>query len=238
MNTIEIQREEGFPVQKRTFDFLQDAFGSAIKLLCQRYGDNFILHGVKEDLGDGLSDGAVVINGELLPFEGTTYHDRDYGIVIRETAETVLYESGELLQTYFTRVARMELKGTIPLSSLRRIPQLRMPTEWVNCTQGNNITVVQTIQCRINENGKLQLRGRYFKNTSSDIINDFRLMIDPSEIMWFPPRFIRISAVEIENSENAMVNLYVRTDGFVWADFFDGQFGDGIIYNLNTEVEL
>jgi|GEM_PF-4112563 len=66
-----------------------------------------------------------------------------------------------MLDTYFTRVARISANGTIPLSSLRRIPKLPPPTNWVDCVPTANITVVAPIQCRINNKGKVEMRGTY-----------------------------------------------------------------------------
>ena len=168
MNRIDIQRNAGFPVQKQTFDFLQQAYGSAIEHLCRVYGNNVILYGV-ELVGGNRTAGAVVINGELLPFEASPNATH---IAIVETAEHVQFRGGELLPAYITRVARCATNGAIALAGLRRIRAGQ--TDWVNCEwehgdEGGTLPcgdatpwrVIEPIQVRINEAGRVQIRGRF-----------------------------------------------------------------------------
>jgi len=234
MNQLNIVREEGFPTTRKTFEFLQQAYGSAIEHLCRMHGDNLILHGVVVG-GTTISAGAVVINGELLPFEqsiiggGGTQNAR---IEIVERTEPVIYQSGELLPAYVTRVARIGVGGTIPFTALRRMQRPRQQTDWVNCTPTTDITVVETIQCRINENGKVELRGSYWHGEDHGHFHDFRL---PD---GFIPKHNRV-AVVIHAGGNPALNgvLFVRTDRQVYASGI--QRGDAQhTYILNTEFDL
>jgi len=236
MNQINIQRNEGFPVQRRTLDFLQDTFGSAIEHICRMHGDNLILHGVVVG-GTTVSAGAVVINGELLPFEQSAVEAEQTPIIeIVENAEAVLYHSGEILDTYFTRVARISENGTIPLSSLHRMPKLPMPTDWVDCTPVA-ITVVEPVRCRVNEKGKVELRGKFRYNT--DLLRrgvDFRLpagCIPNNNIATFVTEYPFIT-----NSPN-VVPLQILSNGIVRTPSeVRPNPDDQVVYELNSEFDL
>jgi len=240
MNRINIQRPTGFPVQKQTFDFLQDTFGSAIEHLCRAHGDNLILHGATVS-GTTISAGAVVIDGEVLPFEqsfiggGGVQNQR---VEIVETSESALYKSGEFLPTYLTRVARIGVNGTIPFSALRRIQRPRQQTDWVNCTPTDNITVLETIQCRINENGKVELRGKFRHN--ADYVNTVRDVQLPN---GFIPTYNRTSAIATtEPSEGHWVRLVfaIPTSGMIFfnIDTIWAENHPNHIFELKTEFDL
>jgi len=234
MNRINIQREDGFPVQRRTFDFLQDAFGSAIEHLCRVHGDNLILHGAVVG-GTTISAGAVVINGELLPFEqsfiggGGTQNAR---IEIVERTEPVIYQSGELLPAYVTRVARIGVGGTIPFSALRRIPRPRAQTEWVNCEPTTNITVVEQIQCRINEKGKVELRGRYWHG------GDWGFMWDIMLPAGFIPSHNRQELiVQVGESPNT-ATIRILPNGRVMSSIPEVMCNQDFVFNISCEFDL
>jgi len=222
MDRLEILREEGFPVQRQTFDFLQQAYGSAIEHLCRIHGENLILHGVVQN-GTTVSAGAVVINGELLPFEQSTIVGGQAQIAIVETTEPAIYESSELLPAYVTRVARMQVGGTIQLSSLRRIKA--EPTGWVNCIASTDIFVVEPIQCRINEVGKMVFRGRFE-------IRNFAIMF----LFRLPDGFIPTLAqgVPIMHGSTRIHLLVVDgTDNRVFVSSGASAVEMDVVYNLN-----
>ena len=163
MHRINIQRETGFPVQRRTLDFLQQAYGSAIEHLCRVYGNNVILYGV-EHQGVNRTAGAVVIDGELLPFEQSP---NSAHVVIVETVESVQFQGGDLLPAYVTRVARCAPSGGVALSSLRRVDTLLQPlaTPWETLTpaeglvEQGHIVILSAVQVRRNNRGAIEFRG-------------------------------------------------------------------------------
>jgi hypothetical protein len=220
MNKINIQKATGFPVRKKTFDFLQEAYGNAIAHLCKAYGDNLILHGV-ELAGAGRTAGAIIVNGELLPFIASLDGEK---ILIEETIESDEYKGGELLPAYYTRVAKCSPIGTVDMANLKRIKAAQ--TNWVNCTPTADIVVTGVIQCRISETGKVELRGKYH-HVDNALFYDFALPAG------FIPAKNRVSAVQMKTGVKAVIPLYIPTDGHVRAAF--GDFG---VYDFELDCEF
>jgi hypothetical protein len=222
MNRINIQKATGFPVRKKTFDFLQEAYGNAITHLCKAYGDNLILYGV-ELVGAGRTAGAIIVNGELLPFLASTNSEK---ILIEETIESDEYKGGELLPAYYTRVAKCSSVGTINVADLRRVKAVQ--TDWVDCAPTGDIVVAETIQCRISETGKVELRGKYHHV-------DYAFFYDFALPAGFMPAKNRVSAVQMKTGVKAVIPLYIPTDGHVRANFGDFEVYD---FELNCEFDL
>ncbi|MGY0407550.1 MAG: hypothetical protein ACWIPJ_04240 [Polaribacter sp.] len=149
----------GFPVTTTTFNFLQDAYANAIKALTKLGGDTFILEGVQKT-GANISNGAIVYNGEYLPFVGGVYNDT---VGIYETVQEVAYNQdsdndGSLDQkrAYIQRYAKCgtdgltsfdfaDLKGFTPLTELSMpIGSIIMwsgadiPNGWALCNGAND----------------------------------------------------------------------------------------------------
>jgi hypothetical protein len=133
MNKINIQKETGFPVQKKTFDFMRDAYTSAIEHLCKIHGNNLILHGV-EKAGTQRTAGAIVVNGELIPFEQS---NDNANIKIFETTEPVIYQGGEQFDAYITRIAKCDSSGNINLANLKRVASVPINTDANNILRSN-----------------------------------------------------------------------------------------------------
>ena len=227
MDKLVIQRETGFPVQKRTFDFLQQAYGSAIGHLCRVYGDNIILYGV-ELVGGSLTAGAVIIDGELLPFEKSP--DAPH-IEVVETSEDALYQGGERLPAYITRVARSAATGGVSLADLRRIkPEA---TEWVNIgATSTNITVIRPIRIRINEQGRVQLDGSATITGRDLPQNRFHFSIP----FAFVPRVGKVVSSAGMPLMGTPFPLVISADGAVRIVY--GQEDIGLSVTLNGEYEL
>ncbi len=208
MDEIKFQQPTGFKVQNKTFEFLQNAYQSAIGHLCKMYGDNLILYGC-ELVGSSRTAGAVVINGELLPFEASPDNDK---ILIEETTQTVQYKSGELLPAYYTRKAKCSSTGTIDFSDLQRITTGRKkpePTQWQDViwqpgfiNPGNGI-----MKSRIDESGKGLVWGSF---------NEFEPRTDGmhavAQLSFKPSVRQTINIYPFEN------NLSTKIPNFGWID--------------------
>ncbi len=221
MNKINIDLETGFPIQKKTFTFMQEAYTEAIKHLCLTFGDELILYGV-ELQGSERSEGAIVHNGELIPFKRCT--DGAY-IVIEETTESVEYQSGVIMQDYIKRVARcsaVETANSFLLSDLKRVGEKPQATEWENVVylDGFENGGTGNMQSRIDESGKGLVVGMFVAQTYAVNQRDTYLIAQtslrpkrrqPAAISCFS-RFT--TAQQSQNSlESITVFGYVETDG-------------------------
>lgn len=87
MNTIDFTQTGGFPFDQGTLAFLQDSIYNAAKT-ANLGGPLCILSGCVQS-GGNVSDGVVVINGEILPFQGGAI---DTKVIVVETTTDLLYE--------------------------------------------------------------------------------------------------------------------------------------------------
>ena len=121
MNNI-IFQEGGFPLHTDTLEFMQATYGDALRFLAAVGGDNYILYGC-EDLGGAINDGAVVINGEVLPFKRST---KQPNVVIRETKKALVYEDGDSKDSFISRWVEFGSGvNQVAWSSLKRIENLQ-----------------------------------------------------------------------------------------------------------------
>lgn len=106
MNKLEIQGA-GFPATNKTWRWLRD-MTNTVSELAKLGGTDYILTGC-EVQGTTVSDGWVVLDGELLPFKGGS---KAVQIAVKETVEQTTYledlnadGAGDSKDTYFTRWA-------------------------------------------------------------------------------------------------------------------------------------
>lgn len=121
MNKLEIQGA-GFPATNKTWRWLRD-MTNAVHELAKLGGTDYILTGC-EVQGTTVTDGWVVLDGELLPFKGGS---KAVQIAVKETVEKTTYledldsdGSGDSKDTYFTRWAEFAA-GTKRFDDLPRI---------------------------------------------------------------------------------------------------------------------
>lgn len=100
MNTINFLEKPNFPLSSDVLDFMQKAY-----LLLQKFagfgGNRYILAGCTET-GNSVSDGYIVIDGEVMPFTGGTKQSQI--IVVTESKNITAF--GETYQGYTSRYAR------------------------------------------------------------------------------------------------------------------------------------
>ena len=220
MNRIDFGLPEGFPVENKTFEFLQSTYTQAIRSLSLAFGDNLILHGV-ELQGTQRTAGAIVYNGEVIPFVSSP--DAEY-IVIEEQVETAIYQSQQVLPAYFTKTARCSavmLPNSFLLSDLRRLGEKPAPTGWQDVeylgmysSPGNT-----QMKSRIDESGKGVVFGSFV------IHNAVNTGFTQAARLSFAPKFRKTVPVCIYNSSAGgneqlpyLDAAYVDTDGILYVD--------------------
>ncbi|WP_166964581.1 phage baseplate protein [Yeosuana marina] len=165
MNKFEVQGS-GFPADNRTWRFIRDMINTVHELTAFG-GNNYILKGCEDDNGV-IADGFIVLDGELLPFQGGALAAE---ITIDETVDAVTYledinpadGQGDDKNAYFTRFARFgndgvatfqwaDLERLNPLLEIQRrlvpkksaIPYWGLEADldagWVLCNEANNAT--------------------------------------------------------------------------------------------------
>ncbi len=107
MNRIYANQTGGFPMTTDTLNFLQESY-NLFNVLGQLAGNLSIIAGC-EIIGSSVGNGAVYINGEVLPFVGGTLSPN---VVIKETIQTREFENGDHKQVYFTRFATFGISTT------------------------------------------------------------------------------------------------------------------------------
>ena len=159
----------GFPVTTTTFNFLQDAYGKAIKALTALGGDTFILEGVQVVAGN-VTEGSIVYNGELLPFRGGTFNNT---VSIYEDVQEVAYNQdndndGNLDQkrAYVSRYAKCGTGGleSFNFNLLKRftpLTQMSMPIGLISMWSGAIANIPQGWVLCNGTNGTPNLRGRF-----------------------------------------------------------------------------
>jgi len=117
MNKIDFFKYPRFPLSSETLDFLQQ-ISTLMSKIAGIGGDNYILTGCVVT-GSNVSDGIIVIGGEVLPFIGgiiTSY------VVIEETKRSVTAEGQVYSDIYTNRVARFGTGyGQLPWSDFKTV---------------------------------------------------------------------------------------------------------------------
>jgi len=132
MNNVLLQQTGGFPLETDTLNFMQNAY-SFLQHITALGGDNYILSGCTI-MGSNVSNGVVVIAGEVLEFRGGLIQST---VVVREDKAARPFESGQMKEVYFTRYVTFGTgTGAINWDSFSRFKPLLafkdLPTEKSN----------------------------------------------------------------------------------------------------------
>lgn len=120
MNKVNFEQTGGFPLEINTLSFLQSAYGQ-LSGLAGLGGQSYILNGCTV-AGGNVTNGTIVVDGEVLPFIGGPKLAR---VIIEETVEEKTFEDGVSKPVYYTRVAKMSASGgVIDFDSLKRVTSL------------------------------------------------------------------------------------------------------------------
>lgn len=124
----------GFPLTQDALDFMQQAYQEAIAALASLVGDGVIVSGMTDN-GSTVTDGWIIWNGELLPFQGG---NKQTYFIIQDITGTEQFEDDSIKPVYFTRLARFGSgSGQIPFSALTRLD--RIASLQTNLTTLNNL---------------------------------------------------------------------------------------------------
>lgn len=118
MNNINFNQTGGFPLSTNILDAMQEAY-QLFNELGEAVGKNCILSGCNT-VGVNISDGVVVINGEILPFKGSG-NFTGATVAVRETIENKIFEDATSNPVIYQRYAQLTTGEGIPFSSLPRI---------------------------------------------------------------------------------------------------------------------
>lgn len=132
MNKIDFTQTGGFPIEQDVFASMQNSYQEGLKELSKIGGNNYILSGcsVIPALGINIqySSGVMVLNNEIIAFQGQTFA---WGtpvpthVIIEETVINRNYEDGMSRPVFRNRVAKLGTGSTqYAFSSLKRIPNL------------------------------------------------------------------------------------------------------------------
>lgn len=132
MNRGNFTAKDNFPVSTFTYDFLQKMSHLAGNL-AQLGGQNYILSGCVMT-GTTVSAGLIVINGEILPFEGGTKKAK---ITIQETVDTDHFNGIDYTESYIHRSAKFASNGEYNWSDFVRVLTNKELEEKINLITGD-----------------------------------------------------------------------------------------------------
>ena len=125
MNNIDFNTQpDGFPLESdATLGFLQSNLISAINALSKLSGQDMIVINGLVETGNNVSDGWILLNNELLFFEGGV---KSEFFIIDQQVTQKANENGNIVDRYFVRKAIFGTAATqYAYADLERIPDLR-----------------------------------------------------------------------------------------------------------------
>lgn len=118
MNQINFNQTGGFPLSTNILDAMQEAY-KLFSELGEAVGKNCILSGCEVN-GINVSDGIVVLDGELLPFKGSgNFYNAT--VAIRENIENKVFEDASDKPVIYRRYAQLTTGEGILFASMPRI---------------------------------------------------------------------------------------------------------------------
>lgn len=111
----------GMPLNQQRLEWMQQAYAELSGSLAALLGNNVIVSGCIVS-GNTVSDGWIVVNGELLPFAGSQTGVLDT-FLIRETLTPLVFKDGTQKNVQFSRFAQFGTSSdAIRWDSLTRLP--------------------------------------------------------------------------------------------------------------------
>lgn len=138
MNEIDLTSGDRLPQYREALKRLQDMI-FMLGGLTALGGDMFILSGCTDDGNGNVSDGFVVINGELLPFIGGKQLNR---FDIKETRKDVEAFGTTYPELYIDRVCIFSAQGEFYWEELEQIPNIKEVSQQIKDIKGVPVGVV------------------------------------------------------------------------------------------------
>ncbi len=102
MNRIDYNQTGGFPLSTQILEAAQEAYKTFNQYGYLAGNNMVIITGCEPAAGGTVTDGFVAINGELLPFVGSTVTD---DVIVVETADARGFEDGSVKPVIYSRYA-------------------------------------------------------------------------------------------------------------------------------------
>lgn len=118
MNKVNFLNKDNFPLYSEGLAKLQNAIFMTANFALLG-GQRYILSGCIEDKSGNVSDGLIVINGELMEFIGGAKKEK---IIIREIKTPLTAFGVEYPESYVTRYAEFSATGDLVWSDFEKIP--------------------------------------------------------------------------------------------------------------------
>lgn len=160
MNRINFNQTGGFPLSTNILDEMQSAY-SLLNSLSGAIGDNCIVSGCNK-VGQNITDGVVIINGELLPFQGGLFFLNSNYSIFEEVEERV-FEDSKSKPVVYKRYAALTTVGGVPSSQMKRIKPLSeiMPVGMITMWSGAIEDIPQGWALCDGKNDTPDLRDRF-----------------------------------------------------------------------------
>jgi microcystin-dependent protein len=196
MKRIDFNKNGGYPLTQDTANYLQTAYTEALGAIGLTFGNKVIVSGCTIS-GSNISDGWIVINGEVIKFVGGTVNTK---VKITETGTSLTFKNGISNQVLFNKTAACTTIGDFDFSELVRasafneIVKAKYDGYWLT----GDVKMVNCNNAYINTNfdnsglGRLERLGWAIcngQNGTADMRGRFAVgfdvnTIDPNDNVW------------------------------------------------------
>jgi hypothetical protein len=205
---IDFNKLGGLATYQDTLDFLQASYRDSISAIAKAFGSKVIVSGVTDQGSNTYSDGWVVIDGELMPFDGGLKSPR---VIVNEVSGTELFGDGSTQTVYFTRRATMGITGGFAFSDFIRVDTMSAISEGLK-----NLVIAHN-------NLQVQVNTYIPKPEWVDIKNKPNVSLAGHRHHWN----------EIDGIPTFITPIYV---GRQHIGDFDGKSEEGWLINLNRNI--
>lgn len=144
MNKINFTAKDNFPLSSDTMDMMQQMIGSSANMALLG-GSNYILSGCVDD-GANVSNGIIIIGGEILPFEGGAKKTK---ITIQQTTKTLTAFGVDYPEAYIYRSAKFSDTGEYSWSDFVQVLTNKQIEERINALKGEETGFVKMWSGRV-----------------------------------------------------------------------------------------
>lgn len=183
----------GMPLNQQRLEWMQAAYAELSGSLAALLGNNVIVSGCIVS-GNTVSDGWIVVNGELLPFAGSQTGVLDT-FLIRETLTPLVFKDGTQKNIQFSRFAQFGTSSdAIRWSDLTRLPRYSDVSKHI--TLENNPHKVTKSQVGLGNlpNAK----------TDDPAVSDSNILATSKMVSAIAGRIFARGSVTLNTSENAV----------------------------------
>ncbi len=170
MHELDFNHPGGFPLNTSTLQTMQEAWNS-FGLIVKGFGDNVILSGCEIQQLSGqhfnITDGVIVIDSNVMLFQGGQFVGTDMRIEIIEEKDTVVLKNGDTVVFKTTRMARLSSTAAIKLSDFTRVKNsLELNTMLATKADKQELAQLQALipflEIRVTANGSIMYRNGKF----------------------------------------------------------------------------